>query len=261
MATRPPRITSTRRQPTTRARRQPSLRRILAPSWGRPATPQPKGVTATSVPSAPALPAYSTSNLPPDASYDAQIASLQRQRADQLAQVTQARTGTLTDYGFTEGPNGALAFDPRNPFSKAALLKKAYDTNRRSTGQSMGAGGQLYSGAFQNAQDLVNRNQLQSEDAMRKAIIGFLAQNTRQRASAGTNYELAAQQAEADRIGRFQTNPLYDPAASAPDAPGATGGAPAGAPAGGTKVARGFVWTQNSNGTWRKVRPVNAFGR
>src|SRR4051812_13316197 len=121
MATRPPRITSTRRQRTTRGGpvvtsrtpqpttgiRQPSLRQVFAPSWGRPVRPQVKGAVATSTPAAAALPAYSTSNLPPDASYDAQIASLQQQRANQLAQVTQARTGTLLDYGFTEGPNGA----------------------------------------------------------------------------------------------------------------------------------------------------------
>ena len=121
-----------------------------------------------------------------------------------------------------------LAYDPNNPFSKATVMKQTYDTNRRSTRQSMGAGGQLYSGAFQNAQDLINRNQLQSEDAQQKALAAFLARNTGQAAEANTGYELAAAQAYADRVARFQSNPLYDPAtadntpaAAAAVAPGA----------------------------------------
>jgi hypothetical protein len=284
MATRPPRITSTRRQRTTRGGpvvtsrtpqantgrgrvvRQPSLSRVFAPSWGRPPTLRTGGaaVSAGGVPaSSVSTPQFSLTNLPVDASYDQQIAQLQRQRDEQFAQIAGERSRTLSDYGFQEGPNGMLTFDPNNPFSKSAVMKKTYDTNRRSTGQSMASGGQLYSGSFQNAQDLINRNQLQSEDALTKNLQAFLARNTGQRTAAGTGYETAAAQAEAERIARFQSNPLYDPAA-ADD--GGGGGAPApaaAAPAGGggvTKVARGFVWQQNSNGTWRKIRPVNAFG-
>jgi hypothetical protein len=179
----------------------------------------------------PAAPAYSVSNLPPDASYEAQVAALARQRDDQIAALTQARTSGLSDYGFTEGPNGALAFDPNNPYSKAALMKHTYDVSRRSTGQTMAAGGQLYSGAFQNAQDLVNRNQAQGEDSLQKSLIGFLARNTQGGVQARTGYETAVGQAYGDRVGRFQTNPLYDPAASPGDAPAPAGGASTGTPA------------------------------
>jgi len=221
MATRPPRVTSTRRQPTTRAtRRQPTLAQVYAPSWGRlPATPRPVTPAAPAVGGVPAsavAPAqYSLANLPPDASYDQQVALLQRQRDQQLAALVGERTRTLSDYGFQEGPNGALTFDPNNPFSKSAVMKKTFDTNRRSIAQSMGSGGQLYSGAFQNAQDLIGRNQLQSEDALQKNVLAFLARNTSQRAQALTGYETSAAQAEGDRIGRFQSNPLYDPASGA----------------------------------------------
>jgi len=164
---------------------------------------------------------YSVSNLPPDPAYDAAIATLQRQRDEQVAALLGERTRTLGDYGFTEGPNGILTFDVNNPMSKAAQLKRAYDTNRRATAQSMGAGGQLYSGAFQNAQDLVNRNQLTAEDAQTKMLQAFLAGNTSRRASALSAYETAAAQAAGDRLARFQTNPLYDPATadSTPDTP------------------------------------------
>jgi hypothetical protein len=214
-----------------------------------------------------ATPQYSISNLPPDASYDSIVAGLAKQRDTTLADLVGERTRTLSDYGFQEGPTGAITFDPNNAFSKSAVMKKTYDTNRRATGQTMGAGGQLYSGSFQNAQDLINRNQLQSEDTLTKNLQAFLARNTSQRATAGTNYETAVGQADADRIARFQSNPLYDPA-TADSTPGAApAAAAAGAPAaaaragGATKAARGFLWQQNSNGTWRKIRPLNAFGR
>jgi len=216
-----------------------------------------------------AAPQYSLANLPPDASYDAAVALLQRQRDEGVAGIIGERSRTLSDYGFQEGPNGAITFDPNNPFSKASVMKKTYDTNRRATGQTMAAGGQLYAGSYQGAQDLINRNQLQSEDALTKNLQAFLARNTGQQKEAGTNYEIAAGQAYGDRVGRFQSNPLYGPAtaASTSDAAPAAGAPAAGAPAaaaragGATKAARGFLWQQNSNGTWRKIRPLNAFGR
>jgi hypothetical protein len=160
-------------------------------------------------------PQYSLSALPPDASYEAAIAALQRQRDDQITQLAQARTQNLLDYGFKEGPNGMLTFDPNNPLSKAAQLKKAYDTNRRSTANQLAAGGQLYSGARQNALDLVSRNQLGAEDQMQKSLASFLARNTQSRTGALTGYETAAGQVYGDRVGRFQSNPLYDPATGA----------------------------------------------
>lgn len=202
------------------------------------------------VAAAPAAPAYSVSNLPPDASYDAALAQLQRQRDQNLAGIAGARFRGLNDYGFTEGPGGAIAYDPNNPFSKAALLKKSFDTNRRATGQNMAAGGQLYAGAFQNAQDLVNRNQLQAEDAQSKALIGFLAQNTQQQAQSRTDYETAAQQAFGDRIGRFASNPLYDPATAESTSPQA---APRAAPWAGrpTKTRGGKrYYKRPSDGQW-----------
>jgi hypothetical protein len=185
-------------------------------------------------------PQYDISNLPPDASYDQSVALLQRQRDEGLAGITANRQQGLSSYGFTEGPNGTLAVDPNNPFSQASLLKKSYDTSRRSTGQTMASGGQMYSGAFQNAQDLVNRNELQGNDQLQKSVAAFLAKNTQAGKEAGTNYEIAAGQAYGDRVGRFQSNPLYDPATGQLSAPGARGAASAGTPAA-APVARSNV--------------------
>jgi hypothetical protein len=272
MASRPPRITSTRRQPTTRAPLTPgqqSVRTLRAwyrnPRRNVGTKPKPAAPPAApAAPVVPAAPAYSLSALPPDASYDAALATLARQRDDQLTALTQARTSNLSDYGFKEGPNGALAFDPNNPYSKAALLKKAYDTNRRSTGQSMASGGQLYSGAFQNAQDLVNRNQAQGEDSLQKSLIGFLARNTQGAVQARTGYETAAGQAYGDRLSRFQSNPLYDPASGALMPADATGGGsvPLAGPIGGRsitvpprqeKTVRGKRYYKGKSGRWIPV--------
>src|SRR4051812_39997962 len=130
MARKPPRIVSSRRQPTTRAPLTPgqqSARTLRAwyrnPRGNVGTRPKPAAPKAPAAPAAPpsgvVAPQYSVSALPPDASYEATIASLQRQRDTQIAQLAQARTQSLLDYGFKEGPNGMLAFDPNNPLSKA----------------------------------------------------------------------------------------------------------------------------------------------
>jgi hypothetical protein len=214
--------------------------------------------------------------LPPDAAYDAQIAGLQRQRDDTLANLTQGRAGGLLDYGYTEGPGGALAFDPNNPFSKAALLKVTYDRSRRSSAQSMGAGGQLYSGAFQNQQDLVNRNELQGNDALQKSLSRFLAQTTQQRTAAGTNYETSAGSAYGERVSRFQSNPAYSPATpgdpvaaatAAAAAVPAAAGKPAAARSPGSSYISGYqnipqyknvngkLYRMTASGKWMPLKP------
>jgi hypothetical protein len=163
-------------------------------------TPAP--VVPPSTPEAPQPMFDPSAPLPVDATYDSEMGALGMTRDQGLAAATGERTRGLAEYGFTESAfdpatqtMGALAFDPNNPFSKASLLKKSYDTSRRSTGQSMGAGGQLYSGAYQNAQDLVNRDQLGGEDSLQKSLIGFLAGNSGQRTQAQTDFELGAGQA------------------------------------------------------------------
>jgi len=176
--------------------------------------------TKTGVPPVGPLPSPGARTLPPDAQYETDIANAQQTRATSLANLTQSRQAELTGAGYTEtnvDPNtgvGTLAFNPNDPFSRAALLKKTYDESRARTAQTLGAGGQLYSGAFQQAQDIGNRGQLQAEDAQQRALLGFLAQNTAGTTTARTNYDLAAIRAASARLGRIDTNPLYSPEAT-----------------------------------------------
>src|SRR5207247_901122 len=83
----------------------------------------------------------------------------------------------------------------------------AYDANRRATGSTLAARGQLYAGAYQQAQNVIGRRQLQSEDALQKSLIAFLASNTQAGQRARTSYETGAARAEAGPVAPAQQGP------------------------------------------------------
>jgi hypothetical protein len=139
--------------------------------------------------------------LGPDAQYTQQMLALARQRDDAITGLQTQRRQTMLNTGYSGQP-GSLTFDPTDPYSKAAMLKQTYERHRRSTGQQLGAGGQLYSGAYLNAQNQISRDQLQGEDALQKSLVSYLAQNDAGQASATTNYDLGVNQAWSDRLNR-----------------------------------------------------------
>ena len=171
---------------------------------------------------------------PVDPTYQGDVGTAERNYQQTLAGLTTGRQAGLAEYGFTEaGQGGALAFDPNNPFSRAALLKKNYDTSRTRAGNQMASGGQLYSGAYQNQQDLINRGQLQGEDTLQKSLTQWLLQNTAAQARAGTGYQNALTAAEAARTARAPSSPLYEPTVTPEPVP-AAGGVSATPPGGAT---------------------------
>jgi hypothetical protein len=160
---------------------------------------------------------------PPDASFTAEIEGLGKTYRSDLVGNTEGRKRGLSDYGFTEDETtGGLTFDANNPFSRAALLKKNYDTQRARTGQTMAMSGNLYSGAGQHSQDLVNVDQLGAEDTLQKSLGEFLLGNTDSRRRIGEDYASGLRQADESRVGRINDNPLYSPTASAADAAAVT---------------------------------------
>lgn len=202
--------------------------------WGQPnpgmaaAAPKPPPTAPAAAPPSPnvapaAAPTPTDAALPPDATYEQVLGGLQRKRDADLAALTAQRTTTLLNYGYNEGPNGALTYDPNNPESLAAQMKKHYDQSRSGTGINMAARGQLYAGSYQNAQDTLNRGQLSAEDRQTKTLAAYLAGNTSGRATAQTNFELNAGQALGDRVARAPQNPLYSPQGDQPGAPAASG--------------------------------------
>lgn len=137
---------------------------------------------------------------PIDPIYDQQVGAAQRTRDDTLSALAQQRNAGLSSFGYTAD----LQFDPNNPFSQAALLKRSYDQARRATTTSIAARGGLYSGSLQNAQADVNHRQGQSEDALKRRLVEFLTKNTNAATTAKNDYETKVAQYGADSLNRAQ---------------------------------------------------------
>lgn len=227
---------------------------------GAPSITAPAAATAPP-PAATAAPDSGPAALPPDATYEQIIGALQRKRDTTISGLAGQRTTGLLNYGYTEDAAGKLAYDPNNPESQAAQLKKHYDQSRAGTGVRMAAAGQQYAGSYQNAQDTLNKGQLTDEDKLSKALQAFLSGNTQARTTAQTDYEFGAGQAYGDRVARVPQNPLYSP--TTPDAPApqqnplipgqplSTGFAGLDPTKRYRQASNGRLQIQNSNGTWR----------
>lgn len=88
-------------------------------------------------------------DLPYDAQYDTEVARINRDYG--LGQLeNQGNWGQYTANMGAFDPATGLA-DPTNPYSRANLLQQNYQTQQRGSMNSYAAGGQLYSGALQNA--------------------------------------------------------------------------------------------------------------
>lgn len=192
----------------------------------------------------PSLPAPATSSaatgsaspgpatLPLDPSYDATLAALTHSRDDSLAGLAQQQTSTLSNYGYgatfdDQGNVTGLTFDPSNPYSQAALLRKNYQQAKTGTANSMAARGQLYAGASQQAQDIQDNSYLQREDALQKALTSALVGLAQRRRQVGTNFETQSAQAFGDRVARAANSDTGESALASPAAPAGSPPAPA----------------------------------
>jgi hypothetical protein len=156
--------------------------------------------------------------LPPDPTYLATVAGNQSSHDITAADLARDRKNAFLSYGYTQDAAGNLAFDPTNPFSQAALLKRSYDQAQRGNTNSYAARGQLYSGALQNAQDESGFQYQAGSDKLTKALTDFLARNTSAGSQNDTNLELALGQAAGASVQAAPDNPLYQPDASVPAA-------------------------------------------
>lgn len=153
---------------------------------------------------------------PPDTRWDDSI--YEGQKNNLLTNLGNLKTGLIgqgtqlgQDYGvdYTGDPiNGASGFsiadnvDVSNPFSRAALLKKAYTQQSTGDGNRLAASGQLYSGAYQNAQNADTSNFTQGQDSLKKDFQsqfgGLLGQYLTAQGQEGSD-ELTAQGAAISR--------------------------------------------------------------
>lgn len=227
--------------------------------WGQPTKPKNQsyitGRPNTVAPPTPAAKPPDTS-LPLDPTYDATIGGLQRKRDTTISQLEGQKPRVLADYGYTasgydsSGAPTGLAFDPNNPFSRAALAKRTYDQTQSGTTNSMAARGQLYSGAREQATAGNEFNYQQGTDALLKALTSSLVGIQSGKTNAGVDFELGAGQAYGDRITRAQNTPPSSPPTPA---------APVGNPyPPGTKEWAAYAvkhkesWKQEA-GKWKKV--------
>jgi hypothetical protein len=175
-----------------------------APSGGGSPSGPPPGFTAIQ------------GGLPPDPAYQASIGAFAGTRDNTIAGLVQNRGAGLQEYGYTEDPNThAIAFDPNNPYSQAALLRKHYQQAKTGNTTSYAASGQLYAGSLQNAQNASTDSYNASDNALTNAVINFLANNTIQQNAAGDTYNTNAAGALGQSVQNAPNNPLYSPSSAA----------------------------------------------
>jgi hypothetical protein len=85
------------------------------------------------------------SNLPPDPVYQAAISALKGTEGNTIAGLDAAARGRAAEHtGYTEDPTThAIAYDPNNPYSQAALLRKSYQQSKTGNTNSYAEQGQL----------------------------------------------------------------------------------------------------------------------
>lgn len=233
-------LPSRRPNPPRRPVRHPSSRMTSTGAVGVTGTPKPLGFTPT--PAKPgmiapgvggALGVGTSPALPPDPTWDKQTASINQGTENTVTGLKGDRDRTLLDYGYNvqydaEGnPLGnTLAFDPTNVFSRAAQLRKRWMESRSGTQNGMAAQGQMNSGAYGRAQRQVNYGESAATDAEIKGLQAFLARNGSQIAGARIAGQTALGEADAGRLDRVATNPLYSPNAAGGHTPPAASGRP-----------------------------------
>lgn len=178
-------------------------------------TPSASPLALSAPPGTPDLadfgPGPGTVPLPPDPLYDREVGGLTAQHSNAIGDLKGNRVRTLIDFGYTEGSPGQIAFDPNNPYSRAALLQRRHDQAQTGLTNRYAAMGQLYAGSLQNAKNAENFQYGASSDALGKALINFLANNTSGQQTADTNYQLGLGAALGNRLGRLGSNPLLNP--------------------------------------------------
>ena len=129
----------------------------------------------------PAAPAPDPNRWRLDPTYLQQLEQNAATEQTTVTGLTGERGRQLQRYGYaadfdpnTQQYTGNLRFDPTDPYSRAAALKRSYDAQRVGTGLQRAARGGLYTGAYQGAQDIVNAGQLQATDQLQKSVIDYI---------------------------------------------------------------------------------------
>lgn len=211
-------------------------------------------------------PLVQTEKMPWDAQYENVVGGINTNLNTTLAGLVNDENTLGADFGvaFDRAGDGALQnfrLDPTNPFSRAALLQRAYQQRQKSTTGQLASQGQLYSGYHQAKQNEATFDNQQAGDRLLKDF-GGLARQIVERRQAAQN-AAAGQIADAgwDRLGALSNQPAAPAPAPTPAAAPAAGQAPNSLAAliaryGGQNVKldqRGLFYKRPSDGQWIKV--------
>lgn len=127
------------------------------------------------------------------ANYDSTVGRLRQQREDTYSQLGYQDLRAANDYGFKVDFHDHVAdaiptFDPTNPFSKMALLQRAFEQGRKGDETNYAAQGQLFSGAYQRQVGERQFGQDANTDALKKAFQDAINNSNQQRHNAELTY-------------------------------------------------------------------------
>jgi hypothetical protein len=134
-----------------------------------------------------------------DEAYLNTVSALRNRRNNAQSEIRAQKSSTEIAYGFGMNPLS-------NPFSRAAMLQKSYDTAQRSTQNQMAAAGHLYSGAVNNARQRNLSGYNQQYDATRKSYEAEMDRLRRAGADAGEDLRMGTVKAAADAQARAKQN-------------------------------------------------------
>jgi len=146
--------------------------------------PAPKPTQMPAAAPAPASP-KPYSSAPWDAAEQLSDAGADAKYNNALLNARYKKTAYGQEYGLDPGYNDYKA----NPYSRAALLEQTFQRANRASGNSLAAGGQLYSGASQNAETYNREHKGQETNALEGSYRKSLQGVNEEEAGALTNRE------------------------------------------------------------------------
>lgn len=142
--------------------------------------------------------------MPWDAQYERVVGGADKNYGNTMAYLNSKRLQAQQAYGIAPGFNDYA----NNPFSRAALLRKSWDTNVRGTTNSYAAQGQLYAGSVHNAQQANRFKYDTGYDELNRDYLADVGQIDREGAEAAERREGTINDAGWQRLQSAQGEPL-----------------------------------------------------
>ena len=180
---------------------------------GAPKNPvAPKSPTASVAPVAPSSPDPGTvvapvEQLPVDALYEGGLANANKARADAETNAGADRTAIGSAYGYNAD---GTSNNSQDPFNRRLMLQQAYSRSQDRTKLAAAQRGQFNSGSTEADLGYNSQQNLQSQDALQKEVLGRYQGITRGLQSADATLAESKRTLKGEQIARGLTNPALD---------------------------------------------------